>query len=108
MRVKWKNESVEDWLKELEANKTYAGIDVRREYGKMLTWCKVRRKQPTKRRFVNWLNSADKPLPAQHAARSDYKRNYPTAARLPSDEELQRMRQIAADEKEKLREKLRK
>ncbi len=69
-------QSVEDWLKSLEADKTYAGIDVRREYGKMLAWCNVRGKQATKRRFVNWLNQAEKPLPRQHAARVDYKRNY--------------------------------
>lgn len=39
-------------------------------------------------------------------AKITYKRNYPTAARLPSDEELQRMREIATREKEKLRESL--
>ncbi len=55
--------SVEDWLKELEADKTYQGIDVRREYGKMLNWCKLRSKKPTQRRFVNWLNNAEKTLP---------------------------------------------
>ncbi len=99
-------QSVEDWLKELESDKTYQGIDVRREYGKMLTWCKVRRKQPTKRRFVNWLNGAENPLPSQHAARTDYKRNYAPAPRLPTDEELATMRRIAAEEKAKLKEAL--
>ena len=98
--------SVEDWLKELEADKTYAGIDVRREYGKMLNWCKLRRKQPNKRRFVNWLNQADKPLPFTHSARADYKRNYSTAPTAPevSDEERARLLKIAAEEKKRLKE----
>ena len=98
--------TVEDWLKELESDQTYTGINIREQYGKMLRWCEVNKKQPTQRRFVNWLNRADKPLPKTHAARVDYKRSYPTAARLPGDEELQRMREIAKREKEKLRESL--
>ncbi len=97
--------SVEDWLKELESDKTYQGIQVRREYGKMLNWCKVHAKEPTKRRFVNWLNRTEKPLPAQHSARADYKRNYSTAPTAPevSDEERARLLKIASEEKEKLR-----
>ncbi len=100
-------QSVEDWLKELEADKTYAGIDVRREYGKMLAWCNVRNKQPTKRRFVNWLNQAEKPLPRQHAARSDYKRNYAPPAREPTEAELENARRIAHEETARFKEKLR-
>ncbi len=99
-------QSVEDWLKELEHNPTYAGIDVPREYGKMLAWCNVRRKVPTKRRFVNWLNGADKTLPSKHACRIDYVRHYPSPAREPTDEELANMRRIAAEEKAKLKEQL--
>ncbi len=52
----------EDWLKSLEANEAYAGIDVRREFGKMTAWCQTNRKEATRRRFVNWLNRCDKPL----------------------------------------------
>ncbi len=99
--------SVEDWLKELEADKTYSGIDVRREYGKMLAWCNVRHKNPTQRRFINWLNGAEKTLPAQHSATADYKRNYYSAERRePTDEELAKMRRIAAEEKAKLKAQL--
>ena len=99
---------VEDWLKELESDPTYSGIDVRTEYGKMLNWCKVRKKQPTRRRFINWLNNAEKPLPAQHAARVDYKRNYASPPQEPevTDEQRDRLRKIAAEESAKLREKL--
>ncbi len=97
-------QSVEDWLKELEADKTYQGIDVRREYGKMLNWCKLRSNKPTQRRFVNWLNNAEKTLPAQHAARPDYKRNYAPPAREPTEAELENARRIAHEETARFKE----
>ena len=97
-------QSVEDWLKELEADKTYQGIDVRREYGKMLNWCKLRSKKPTQRRFVNWLNNAEKTLPAQHAAKPDYKRNYAPPAREPTEAELDNARRIAHEETARFKE----
>ncbi len=99
-------QSVEDWLKELEADKTYQGIDVRREYGKMLNWCKLRSKKPTQRRFVNWLNNADKTLPPQHASRPDYKRNYAPPAREPTEAELANARRIAREETARFKERL--
>jgi len=98
--------SVEDWLKELESDSTYKGVNVRQEYGKMLNWCKVRRKKPTQRRFVNWLNGAEPTLSLQHAARPDYKRNHLPPSREPSETELANARRIAAEEKEKLRTEL--
>ncbi len=98
-------QSVEDWLKELESDKTYHGIDVRREYGKMLNWCNVRGKQPTKRRFINWLNgSASNSLPGQHAARVDYKRNYAPPAREPTEAEIENARRIAHEETARFKE----
>ncbi len=100
-------QSVEDWLKELEADKTYQGIDVRREYGKMLNWSKLRSKKPTQRRFVNWLNNAEKTLPAQHASRPDYKRNYLPPARELSDEEFEAQRKIALAETKRAKEAIR-
>ena len=52
----------ETWLKALEDNPVYRGIEVRVLYGKMLVWCENNRKKPTRRRFVNWLNKEDKPM----------------------------------------------
>ena len=54
----------EDWLKELEANPAYAGIDIRRELGKAQAWASVRGVGVSQRRFINWLNKAmtDRPL----------------------------------------------
>lgn len=58
----------DDWLKTLEADPTYTGIDIRQELGKMQQWCKLKGKQPTRMRFLNWIGRADrKPIstPAQ-------------------------------------------
>jgi hypothetical protein len=54
--------SDEEWLKSLKENPAYEGIDVSREFGKMSAWCATNRKQPNRRRFINWLNRADKPM----------------------------------------------
>jgi len=51
-----------EWLAQLAHDPVYDGIDVRREFGKMANWCKLRKKLPTRQRFVNWLNRADVPL----------------------------------------------
>jgi hypothetical protein len=58
------NASDEDWLKELEANPAYRGIDIRRELGKAQAWASVRGVGVSQRRFINWLNKAmtDRPL----------------------------------------------
>lgn len=63
-KVKKKKEvmSDENWLKTLEDNPIYEGIEVRVLYGKMLVWCESNGKKPTRRRFVNWLNREEKPL----------------------------------------------
>lgn len=51
-----------EWIKTLKSNPAYAGIDVDREFSKMTAWCSVNGKEATRRRFVNWLNRAEKPL----------------------------------------------
>lgn len=51
-----------DWIKELQAQPAYQYLDVPREFSKMQTWCAANKKHATRRRFVNWLNRADKPL----------------------------------------------
>jgi hypothetical protein len=47
---------------ELKKNPAYQGIDIEKEFFKMEAWCKVNRKIPTEKRFVNWLNNAEKPM----------------------------------------------
>ena len=51
-----------DWLQSLKENVCYKGIDIDRELGKLAAWCSVNGKEATRRRFVNWLNRAEKPL----------------------------------------------
>jgi hypothetical protein len=48
------------WLAGLA--KSYPHADVPTELVKMNRWCEVNRRQPTRRRFVNWLNRCDAPL----------------------------------------------
>ena len=47
---------------ELKANPAYEGIDLEKEFFKMEAWCKANGKVPSHRRFINWLNRAEKPL----------------------------------------------
>lgn len=56
----------DEWLDLLAKSKTYEGIDVKREYGKMVSWCSVNSKKPSRRRFINWLNRAEKPINAAY------------------------------------------
>lgn len=51
-----------EWIAQLTNDPTYAGIDVKRELGKMANWCNVKQVTVTRRRFINWLNRAEKPL----------------------------------------------
>lgn len=41
---------------------TYEGIDVARQYGRMVNWCRTNKKNPSEKRFVNWLNRCDQPI----------------------------------------------
>jgi hypothetical protein len=52
------------WVEELKASPAYDGIAVEKEFHKMLEWCRVNRKQATRRRFVAWLNRIEQPLTA--------------------------------------------
>lgn len=54
--------SDDEWLNSLSANTAYDGIDIKREFAKMQAWCSANKKQPTRRRFVNWLNRAERPM----------------------------------------------
>lgn len=57
-----------EWLESLKADPTYTGIDVGREFGKCAKWCEVNRKQNTRKRFINWLNRAERPINGHHPA----------------------------------------
>ena len=49
----------DDFLESLKENSAFDGIDIDREHGKMLAWLQTPRgrgKQPTRARFLSWLN----------------------------------------------------
>jgi hypothetical protein len=54
--------SDKDWIAELAANPAYAALNVEVELGKMQAWCATNGRQATRRRFINWLNRAEKPI----------------------------------------------
>jgi hypothetical protein len=60
-----------EWLAGLAKDPAFAGLDVSREFAKMSAWCSVNRKQPSRRRFVNWLNRAERPMAAPGAVTQD-------------------------------------
>lgn len=67
-------QTTEEWLADLKANPAYTQIDVDREHAKMCCWCAANRKQPTQRRFVNWLNRVD--VPAGNGTATSYRKPY--------------------------------
>jgi hypothetical protein len=71
--------SDDEWLLSLTADPAYAGIDVATEHRKMLRWCETNNRQPTRRRFVNWLNRCERPMTAKAGTAA------PQAARLSTD-----------------------
>jgi hypothetical protein len=50
------------WLARLKADPAYAGLDIDREFARMKSWCDTNRKQPSRRRFVNWLLRCERPM----------------------------------------------
>ena len=55
----------EEYLDALQKNPAYSMLNVRLCYQRMLTWCENNYKQPSRRRFINWLNREDKPMTAK-------------------------------------------
>jgi hypothetical protein len=99
---------VDAWIDILQHEAAYKQINVRTEYSKMLNWCKVNKKQPTQRRFVNWLNRTEHPLAASRSTQQVYGKNRLPPANEISDEELERQRKIVRDASAKLRDELKK
>ena len=59
---KEKKQAAPDFIESLKTNLAFKDLDIDKELGKCQAWCSVHRKIPTARRFVNWLNGADRPL----------------------------------------------
>jgi len=60
-----------EWLASLASDPAFAGLDVQREFAKMSAWCAVNRKAPSRRRFINWLNRAERPMAPAGAVTQD-------------------------------------
>lgn len=54
--------SDEEWLGSLRRNKAYEGLDIEVIHGKMLAWCELKGKKPTRARLLGWLNREERPL----------------------------------------------
>lgn len=52
----------EEYFAILKTNPAYQGIDIDKERGKCEAWCLTNSKVFSRRRFVNWLNRAEKPM----------------------------------------------
>jgi hypothetical protein len=50
------------WFESLKQNPAYQGLDIDRELAKCHTWCETNLKLWSRKRFVNWLNRAERPL----------------------------------------------
>lgn len=51
-----------EYLRVLQAKAAYADLNVDLVYGKLVAWCELKGKQPTRSRLLNWLNREDRPL----------------------------------------------
>jgi hypothetical protein len=61
--------SDDEWMESLKSATAYAGIDIAREHSKATVWCQTRGITLSRKRFVNWLNRADKPMSGTSNAR---------------------------------------
>lgn len=51
-----------EWLVSLASDPAFQGIAVEIEIAKCRRWCETNNKNPSRRRIVNWLNRADRPV----------------------------------------------
>ena len=56
--------SDEDWIQSLKETEAYEHVAISTEYSKMMVWCQNKNKQPTRTRFINWINRIERPLKA--------------------------------------------
>lgn len=52
----------ENWIRELGKEPCYSHVKVRDEMGKMLIWCRLHSKTPTRKRLIAWLNRIERPM----------------------------------------------
>ena len=67
-----------DWLAQLKADPTYAGLDIDRELGKCRQWCTTNSHVFGRKRAVNWLNRAERPLQPATLTKTQWRSRYST------------------------------
>lgn len=82
----------EEWIKSLENDSTYAGLNIRQELGKMQRWCAEKRKTPSRARLINWINRAERPLAGLESA------NHRKAPRYPAYDAARATEGMTAEE----------
>jgi len=61
-----------EYLESLQASEAYADLNVKAVYAKMVEWCRLKGKVPTRNRFLGWLNREDRPMQTNgHTATAD-------------------------------------
>jgi hypothetical protein len=55
----------EEFIERLQQGDAYSMLNVRVELARMVHWCEMNRKIPTRRRLIAWLNRADVPMEKQ-------------------------------------------
>jgi hypothetical protein len=61
-----------EWLGSLKVDPTFAHVDIDYEHGKMLRWCELKHKQPTRTRFLRWIGRIEKPMTGQAPGKSQF------------------------------------
>lgn len=61
--------SDDEWMESLQRQDCYKHLEIRKQHQRMVNWCNQNRRQPTRRRFINWINHCDKPMKPTVAAR---------------------------------------
>lgn len=69
------------WLEDLVKDPAYQGIEVMREHAKMLVWCRNKKVNPSRSRFINWLNRCERPLTGQIAIAGANRHQMPVATK---------------------------
>lgn len=69
----------EQWLDAIKKNQAYKSISIETEKGKCEAWCFTNGKVFSRRRFVNWLNRAEKPMEGGNGNRQGHIRGQQAA-----------------------------
>lgn len=51
-----------EWMAELKTKEAYSHINLDHEYQKCADWCRLNRKEMSRRRFFNWISRISRPM----------------------------------------------